>query len=66
MKPDNQVEGNEQIRVFIKLLSFLSIILFAIIPFQAAIYFIAPPPSDVISYFDLFQKIPGSVLLTLI
>jgi len=58
MEPYNQVEGNEQIRVFIKLLGFLSIILFAIIPFQAAIYFIAPPPSDVISYFDLFQKNP--------
>ncbi|HQY90667.1 DUF4386 family protein [Caldilinea sp.] len=58
MKSDDQVEGNEQIRIFLKFLGVLSIILFAIIPFQAAIYFIAPPPNDVISYFDLFQKNP--------
>ena len=58
MKPDDQAEGNEQIRIFLKFLGVLSIILFAIIPFQAAIYFIAPPPNDVISYFGLFQKSP--------
>jgi hypothetical protein len=56
MKPDDHAEGNEQIRIFLKFLGVLSIILFAIIPFQAAIYFIVPPPNDVISYFDLFQK----------
>lgn len=58
MNLDDQVEGNEQIRIFLKFLGVLSIILFAIIPFQAAIYFIAPPPNDVISYFHLFQKSP--------
>lgn len=58
MKPDDQVDGNEQIRIFYKFLAVLSIILFSIIPFQAALYFIAPPPNDVISYFKLFQKSP--------
>lgn len=58
MNLDDQVEGNEQIRIFLKFLGVLSIILFAIIPFQAAIYFIAPPLNDVISYFHLFQKNP--------
>ena len=58
MKLDDEVEATEQIRVFMKFLGVLSIVLFSIIPFQAAIFFIAPPPTDVISYFDLFQRNP--------
>lgn len=58
MKLDDDAEASEQKRVFYKFLGVLSIVLFSIIPFQAAIFFISPPPTDVISYFDLFQKSP--------
>jgi hypothetical protein len=55
---DDQLEANGQIKGFLKILGVLSIVLFSIIPFQAAIFFIAPPPTDVISFFNLFQKSP--------
>jgi len=58
MKLDGEIAANEQMRVFFKFLGALSIVLFSIIPFQAAIFFIAPPPTNVISYFELFQKSP--------
>ncbi len=45
-----------QLKPYLRILGFLSIGLFAIIPFQAAIFFISPPPPTVIQYFDLFQK----------
>jgi hypothetical protein len=47
---------DDQLRLFLRILAVLTIILFAIIPFQAAIYFIFPPPTTVIQYFSLFQK----------
>ena len=45
-----------ELRPYLRMLGFLSIGLFAIIPFQAAVYFISPPPTTVIQYFALFQK----------
>ncbi|MFA5973380.1 MAG: DUF4386 family protein [Lentimicrobiaceae bacterium] len=45
-----------QLKPYLRILGFLSIGLFAVIPFQAAVYFISPPPTTVIQYFDLFQK----------
>ncbi|MBS3912863.1 MAG: DUF4386 family protein [Bacteroidetes bacterium] len=47
---------DNQLKPFLKILGILSIVLFAIIPFQAVIYFISPPPTTVIEYFNLFQK----------
>ena len=47
---------DEQLKKYLKFLCVLSVILFAIIPFQAAIYFISPPPTMAIQYFTLFQK----------
>jgi hypothetical protein len=47
---------DQQMKPYLKFLGFISIVLFAIIPFQAAIFFISPPPTTVIEYFNLFQK----------
>jgi hypothetical protein len=47
---------DDQLKPYLRILGFLSIVLFAIIPFQAAIFFISPPPTTVIQYFELFQK----------
>ncbi len=49
-------EYDVELRPYLRMLGFLSIGLFAIIPFQAAVYFISPPPTTVIQYFALFQK----------
>ena len=47
---------DDQLKPYLRILGFLSIVLFAIIPFQTAIFFISPPPTTVIQYFELFQK----------
>ena len=49
-------EYDVELRPYLRMLGFLSIGLFAIIPSQAAVYFISPPPTTVIQYFALFQK----------
>lgn len=48
--------NNVELNPYLRILGFLSIGLFAIIPFQVAIFFISPPPTTVIQYFELFQK----------
>lgn len=50
------LEFNVELRTYLRLLGFISIALFAIIPFQAAVYFISPPPTTVTQYFALFKK----------
>lgn len=45
-----------KLKKYLRMLGFLSVALFAIIPFQAAVFFISPPPTTVIQYFELFQK----------
>ena len=52
---ENFINDN-QLKAYLRILGVLSIILFAIIPFQAAVYFISPPPTTAIQYFTLFQK----------
>lgn len=47
---------DDKLKPYLRVLGFLSIALFAIIPFQAVVYFISPPPTTVIGYFCLFQK----------
>jgi hypothetical protein len=47
---------DDQLKPYLRILGVLSIGLFAIIPFQAAVYFISPPPVTAIQYFGLFQK----------
>jgi len=55
MEHENLV-NDVQIKPYLRILGFLSVALFAIIPFQASVFFISPPPTTVIQYFDLFQK----------
>jgi hypothetical protein len=55
MNNENQTT-NQQLKIFLKFLGVLCIILFSIIPFQAAVFFISPPPTSAIQYFELFQK----------
>ena len=50
--------NDDQLKPYLRITGFLLIVLFAIIPFQAAIYFISPPPTTAIQYFNLFQKNP--------
>lgn len=64
MEPKKLV-NNVELNSYLRILGFLSIGLFAIIPFQAAIFFISPPPTTVIQYFELFQKNPFLGLLDL-
>ncbi|MEI6089414.1 MAG: DUF4386 family protein [bacterium] len=55
MDNGNLVYDN-QLKTYLKILGVLSVVLFAIIPFQAAVYFISPPPATAVQYFALFQK----------
>ena len=50
------LDNDAQLKAYLRILGFTSIGLFAIIPFQIAIFFISPPPTSAIQYFDLFQK----------
>jgi len=47
---------DDQLKPYLRILGVLSVVLFAIIPFQAAVFFISPPPTTAIQYFSLFQK----------
>src|ERR1035437_3568084 len=50
------LEIDDQLKPYLRILGVLSVVLFAIIPFQAAVFFISPPPTTAIQYFALFQK----------
>lgn len=47
---------DDKLKPYLRTLGFLCIALFAIIPFQAAVFFISPPPGTAVEYFKLFQQ----------
>ncbi|WP_081684173.1 DUF4386 family protein [Granulicoccus phenolivorans] len=54
-----------QWRGMIRLASISAIVVACLIPLQAAVFLLSPPPSTVLGFFDLFQRNPGLGLLDL-
>lgn len=55
MGDEELLPEDRQWKAYYKFLGFMAIVLFAIIPFQAAIYFIATPPKTVLGFFEVYQ-----------
>ncbi len=56
MTAENVLLEDTQWKAYYRFLGFMAIVLFAIIPFQAAVYFIAPPPKTIVDFFKVYQR----------